>query len=199
MTIDPAKFEAQGLPTPDLAKAVWIEMGCPGCRKVAVELEKRGWKIAWRTLNRWKAQGWAHKPDADLAAKTTKQITKTIQERQKLSEQQEVDIVDARIKELFVKSEAELDIIEQRSRKILNIVLAEAAARRVQIMMLIPKDIGTFVNAMTEASKQTLTGGLEQTPKAGDPRVIEGDATDVTPPTPLQEAIRKFKREKELT
>lgn len=112
--------------------------------------------------------------------------------------QAEVDVIDNRIRELMVKSEAELDVIEQKSRKILNIVLTEAAARRANVMVLIPKDTGSFVEAMTEASKQTLTGGMDQTPKAGDPNVIEGTAKDITPKSPLASAIGKFLQDEDM-
>jgi hypothetical protein len=107
-------------------------------------------------------------------------------------EQAEVNIIDARIKELMEKSPAELDDLEQRARKIFNIVLTEAATRRAHVMTLIPKETAALVDAMTSASKQTLTGGFGQPPAAGDPRTIDGEIIDVTPPDPLSSAIDKF-------
>lgn len=89
--------------------------------------------------------------------------------------QAEVEIIDTRIKELMMKSEAELDVTEQKARKIFNTVLMEAAARRAHVLVLIPKETGALVEAMTEASKQTLTGGIDQPPKNGDPKVIDGE------------------------
>jgi hypothetical protein len=106
--------------------------------------------------------------------------------------QDEVNIIDARIKELAQMSEASLDLTEQKQRKILNIVLMEAAQRRAHVMVLIPKDTSHLVESFTTAAKQMLTGGLDQPPKAGDKNVIDGDVIDVEPETPLASAIGKF-------
>lgn len=106
--------------------------------------------------------------------------------------QEEVNIIDSRISALMVKSAAELDLDEQKARKIFNIVLLEAATRRANIMTMIPKETAALVDAMTTASKQTLTGGIDQPPKAGDPRVFDGEVVDVTPASPLASAIGKF-------
>lgn len=235
MTIDPENFEAQGKPTPEQAKEVWLQLSSiskreVGCRPVAAELERRGFSIKWRTIARWKLKDpeWNDAPPGTAALASNRMVrgvkkeiaaellnipegTRVAADTMSIvgipaavlgtqgQVQDEVTVIDQRIKQLVLLSEAELDLVEQKSRKILNIVLTEAAARRANVMVLIPRDTGAFVEAMSEASKQTLTGGIEQMPKSGDPRVIDGEITDVTPPTPLQDAIRKFKREKELT
>lgn len=106
--------------------------------------------------------------------------------------QVEVNIIDQRIKDLLLSSAPELDLAEQKARKIFNIVLLEAAARRANVMTMIPKETAALVDAMTTASKQTLTGGIDQVPKAGDPRTIDAEAVDVTPKSPLASKISKF-------
>lgn len=227
MTIDPTKFEAQGRPTKDQAKQVWLNNRQPSMRKLEAILKGMGYDISYRTLTRWLVDGVG--PGSRALAHATKvrgvkkeiaaalleipadtltgademrengitptlhaDLGKTAGARAQDAVQAEVDVIDRRIIELLVKSESELDIIEQKSRKILNIVLNEAAARRANVMVLIPKDTAAFVDAMTEASKQTLTGGLDQPPKAGDPKTIDGNAIDVTPPTELASTISKF-------
>lgn len=199
MSIDPEKFEAQGAPPREVAKQVWEDMGHPGARPLGKELEKRGWKVSWRTLARWKIDGnWIGAtlpPPLERPYEASGKVVEIVQ----AAVRDEVEIIDTRIKELLVMSEAELDRVEQKSRKILNIVLTEVAARRANVLMLIPKDTGVFIQAMTEASKAMLTGGIDQNPAVGDPRVINGNVVDMIPETPLQQAIRKFKRDKELS
>lgn len=178
--------------------ARWIEFGEPGTKALAHRQKVKGVKhaisAALLQLPPEQRQAADEMREAGIGPAVNAEVAqgKTAGARAQDAVQAEVDIIDKRITELMVKSEAELDVIEQKSRKILNIVLTEAAARRANVMVLIPKDTGAFVDAMTEASKQTLTGGLDQTPKVGDPKVIDGDAIDVTPQTGLAADISKF-------
>lgn len=182
--------------------ARWLELGEPGTKALAHRQKVKGVKkeISAALLqvppeqrqaaDDMREQGIGPAINAEIAQ------GKTAGARAQDAVQDEVNIIDRRINELLVKSEAELDVIEQKSRKILNIVLTEAAARRANVMVLIPKDTGAFVQAMTEASKQTLTGGIDQTPKADDPNVIDGDAVDITPQEQgIAADIKKFLRE----
>lgn len=113
--------------------------------------------------------------------------------------QKEINTIDARIRELLQKSGAQLDYDEQKARKIYNIVLLESSARRAHVMALIPRETAAFIEAMTEASKQTLTGGIDQPPRADDPRTIEGQAVDVTPKSELASRIGKFFQDEGMT
>lgn len=163
--------------------ARWLELGSgPGTRALAHHTKVRGVKkavaaalldVPTETLakaDEMRENGISETVAVDLG--------KTAGARAQDVVQASVDMIDKRILELLLLSEAELDIQEQKSRKILNIILTEEAARRANVMVLIPKDTSAFVQAMTEASKATLTGGIEQPPKAGDPRVIDGHVVD---------------------
>jgi hypothetical protein len=238
MTIDPNKFDAQGLPKPEQIRAIWDELGRPSVNEVHKVLEQRGFSITYRSvarhISRWRLQEGETRPTGtkplrEQAAENggmRKQLKRALKgvnpetvrkaeemkakgimptiakdisgpsQGQKSTDRVDLEeaIIATRIAQLQVLSEAELDLIEQKSRKMLNIILTEAAARRGNVLVLIPKDIAALVDSMTEASKQTLTGGLDQPPKAGDPRVIDGEAIEVEPdpPTPLASAIAGF-------
>ena len=63
MTIDPEKFEPQGKPTVEQVRTVWDSMTAPSVRKVAELLERRGFTISFRTVARWRTNGWMAGPN----------------------------------------------------------------------------------------------------------------------------------------
>ena len=199
MTIDPEKFETQGKPTREQARRVWGSLENPSARKVAAELQKRGFDAKWRTIARWKALNWredtpplpgvkpsirneVRKEMANITAETVAQIAIVRTDEEVIAEE---------IERLLLMSEGELDVLEAKARKIMNIVLARQAARRAHVMVLIPKDTGALVESMTGAAKVMLTGNDGQPPHASDPRVINGSAGHVMS-DPLSSAIDKF-------
>lgn len=62
MTIDPQKFEPQGKPTVEVVRRAWDEHPAPSVRKIADLLERRGYKISFRTVLRWKTNNWSSNP-----------------------------------------------------------------------------------------------------------------------------------------
>lgn len=225
MSIDPEDFVSQGKPTVKQVENVWNSLPAPSARSVADELTKRGWSISWRTVARYKERNWSeklkgrhtqtappigarqHRPSA-----VTKQVKKSIgklpEEAQRVAmeglenavgkpiNEIEVDLIQKRLDVLAGKSEAELDVLEGKARKIYNILLLEEATRRVEVMVLIPRDTAALVQAMTEAAGAQLSGGENQPPKAGDPRVIEGTVIEADP-EPINDtasAIRRFQK-----
>ena len=68
MTIDPEKFEPQGKPTVEQVKTVWNAHPDPSARNVAALLEKRGFKISYRTVARWHANDWLESGGKGMAA-----------------------------------------------------------------------------------------------------------------------------------
>lgn len=224
MTIDPEKFEPQGKPTREQVRAVWDAHAAPSARVIEALMVGRGFDISFRTIARWKAKGWGEAsapgtaPLAEkgqvrgvqkaLKSEVAKIPPATVAEADKLAKgggldatlnggvltEADYDRINRRVRELALQSEAGLDLIEAKSRKIMNIVMMEEATRRAHVMVLIPKDTGHFIHSMTEASKVMLTGGDGQPPKPGDPSII-----DVTPnpANPTSDAIKKFLRESE--
>lgn len=57
------KFEHLGRPTVEQVERVWNDHPAPSARKVCEMLNQRGFKISWRSVLRWKNNGWASAPD----------------------------------------------------------------------------------------------------------------------------------------
>lgn len=57
------KFEHLGRPTVEQVERVWNDHPAPSARKVCELLNQRGFKISWRSVLRWKNNGWASAPD----------------------------------------------------------------------------------------------------------------------------------------
>lgn len=203
MSIDPSDFVKQGKPTPQQVKAVWDELKRPSTRKVAKMLEQRGFSISYRTIARLARIGkWEGFPcvtghESNLEKGRPKKVNGAMRaEVDRLTDREhaafdanglenalapppdidEWQMLEARRGELLNMSEAELDRAEAKTRKILNILLMEQASRRANLMILVPKETSALVSAMTEASGAQLTGGANQPPEKGDPRVIDAYA-----------------------
>jgi len=208
MTIDPANFEPQGKPTREQARTVWDSMPNPSSRHVAEELVNRGFDISWRTIARWKANAWTEqtgRPVSEQAKARVMEVKKAA--TKELSRRpgappptltlDEYALIAKRRAELMLMSEGELDVAEARARKIMNIILAEQAAQRAHVMVLIPKDTGSLVGALAEAQRVGMAGGAGQVPGANDARVINGALTHI-PDHPLASAIDKFLADQEV-
>jgi hypothetical protein len=61
VSIDPSKFEAQGLPTKEQVRTVWDAHPEASARKVAIKLTGMGYEIGYRTVARWKKKNWVEK------------------------------------------------------------------------------------------------------------------------------------------
>lgn len=215
MTIDPAKFEAQGKPTREQARTVWDGMTSPSVRTVADKLVGMGYDISWRTVARWHASGWreAMPTGKPMAEKVTAAVRTEMQklEAPRLSAGleaavappaptlDEIALIEHRRAELMTMSEAQLDQQAAKARIVLNILMMESAARRSHVMVLIPKETAALVDSFTEATKVGLTGKDGQPPRADDLNVIEGTVNrePAAPPNETADAIRKFKRAQE--
>lgn len=108
----------------------------------------------------------------------------------------EYALIAKRQAELLLLTEAELDELEAKSRKVMNILLAEQAAKRAHVMVLIPKETGGLVTSLAEAQKVPLGAG-RQAP-GDDARTIDGTLNSVEPLNPLSSAINKFLADEEV-
>lgn len=222
MTIDAADFVAQGKPTVEQVKNVWNSYnGTPSARIIEAELKKRGFDISWRTVARYAERNWAekiknkhvsppiaarqHRPKAvtDKVKGAVAKLPETLQRAATEGLEQavgkpisdhEVDLIEARRDKLLLMSEAELDVTEAKARKIYNILLMEEAQRRVEVMVLIPRDTAALVSAMTEAAGAQLTGGINQPPKADDPCILDLTPNPPEPVNELVNAIDRFRK-----
>jgi hypothetical protein len=225
--IDASKFERQGRPTKAQAKVIWDEMREPSSRKVAAVLEQRGFDISWRTIARWNEKGWVEDPNARARAsrkngrasgadsamvrqalRKEADVRVTKQERQVAKEltngeaptvmtDAERELADRR-DELMQMTDVELDVVEAKARRVMNIMMMEQAGKRAHVMMLIPKDTAAFVEAMTDARRVMNTGstaGAIVDKPHGSKHPGDGDIIDVVPNkevSPLTSAINKF-------
>lgn len=228
MSIDPTKFEAQGLPTKEQARTVWDAHPKPSARKVTDLLVKRGFSIGWRTIARWKANGWREElPSSGGGTPTlaeqgkvrgvTKELkaalreipAETVAEADKLAADggldaamsggkltdADYDRIEKRIKALSPETKEKLLEIQERSRLVMNIVMMEEATRRAHVMVLIPKDTGSFIVDTNDAAGQMASvAPIEAIPpgpgNGDDARVIEGK---VNQPSALSMTLRKLR------
>ncbi len=211
MTIDPTSFEAQGKPTIAQARAVWDAMPKPSARRVAEELINRGFDAHWRTIARWKATGWREHTRTPMQEKGRIRVARETKTKRKLIPGAILDaakqlakgkitppptldeyaLIARRREELMQLSDPELDATEARARKVMNILLAEQAAARAHVMVLIPRETGQFIESLAEAQRVPLAPG------GGDPRVVEGKAIEATA-NPITSAINRFLVSEEL-
>ncbi len=225
MTIDPEKFEPQGLPTKEQVRTVWDAHPKPSARKVADLLVGRGFSIGWRTVARWKKQEWREEaapgtvPLAEqgkvrgvnkaLKVELAKIPTETVKEADKMAADggmeaamtggklQDADYarIEKLINELAPKSKEELLAEQDKARVIMNIVMMKEATRRAHVMVLIPKDTGSFVADTNDAANSVSgpTAKIENPGHQGngdDAKVIEGK---VNQPSPLALKIRQLR------
>jgi len=224
VTIDPAKFEPQGKPTREQVRAVWDAHPKPSTRKVRNLLVARGFDISFRTIARWVKNEWREdaapgaKPLAEKGEvrAVNKAITaalkavpkETVKEADMIAEAggiegavtggklQDADYarIEARIKALEPESKDRLLEIQERARLVMNIVLTEEATRRAHVMVLIPKDTGSFIKEVNEAATSGGPVAVKvEAPNAGngdDARVIEGK---VNPPSALSLKLRMLR------
>ncbi len=226
MTIDPTKFEPQGAPTREQVRTVWDAHPKPSSRKIEALLVGRGFEISFRTIARWKRENWAEdavKPLAEkgqvrgvkkeLKAELAKIPPATVAEAEQIAAAGGLDAaiaggklgdedykrIDGWLTELrLVPTEAELDAVTRKERKMLNIVLMREAQRRAHIMVLIPKDTGSLVVAFTDAEVaptspiQEIVSNLDA--RNGDSaRVIEGKVN--LPLTPIQLKMHQLRED----
>lgn len=167
MTIDPAKFEPQGKPTKEQVRTVWDSMPAASARKVAAELEKRGFDISFRTIARWKKTGWvdeAPKPLSERLHETVrKEATKMVDKHVKAEPiaadgaptlpPGDAERIEAMVKDLAGKDINVLREIQEKKRTILNIVMMEETTRKAYALALIPKDTSAIIGAWTDDAK----------------------------------------------
>lgn len=207
-------------PTVAEVKAVHDEMleaGKPTSqRAIADEMTKRGWKIAHKTVGRYKQSGWRElgtsgpRPlvnDGTPAgiAKPVREAVKKLPEAEQETlktgldgtvgtpmSEMELEAVAKRLDELMKRDVTDLGEQEVKTRLAMNIIIMEQATRRANILALVPKDTAQLVTAMTEAVKSAPYGALPVNVgvNPGDnAKLIEHE-----PPHPLSMAIAEFKK-----
>jgi hypothetical protein len=207
-------------PTREQVKNVWEGTPNPTVRSIAEIMQAAGFKISFRTVARWKEQGWREdiqkdgsvplrekakrKPPA-LRLVMQNEIAKipaeTVAEADKIAATGEIQLtdldlnrIDKRIKALAPKKAEDLMELQDRTRTIMNIVLMEEAMRKANVLVLMPKDVGSFVNDVALASKaNAFTMPIEAPPQAQMVEVQHSKAL-----SPMSEAIRRVREKADL-
>ncbi len=228
MTIDPEKFEPQGFPTREQVRTVWDAHPKPSARVIAELLVNRGFSIGWRTVARWKESNWTEPPPKSvplsekgkargikkaIKAEVAKIPKETLAEVDKMVAAGGIEgavtgghltdddytRIAKRIAALAPDSKEKLLEIQERSRLVMNIVMMEEATRRAHILVLIPKDAGSFMADSNEAANSvagpavTIENPGEFSPNGDNAKLIEGK---VNPPSPLSMKLRQLREEK---
>lgn len=182
MTIDPTKFEPQGMPTKEQVRTVWDAHPKPSARKIAEKLVGMGYQIGYRTVARWHESGWKDEPPKlrahaekgqptgvkkEVRAAIAKESPAAVAEAGTIAEVGGLEAavaggkltdpdyarIETLIKELATKEIADLRAQQEKDRIIMNIVLMREATRRAHVMTLIPKDTSSLVSAFTDDAK----------------------------------------------
>lgn len=221
MTIDPDKFEAQGLPTMEQVRTVWDAHPKPSSRTIAELMTKRGWSISYKTVSRWKKANWVQEQPEDHLPASRKpnervvnralraEIAKTAKPAPVVDSTTAPDGIEnaltgtgmtdadlARIEaakiELGPKTIADLREMLEKERIIANIILLREATRKANIMVLIPKETSSFVSSFTDDAKAAGPAPATIQPPNSNPALAPPIEGDFRVVNPTSAAIDRF-------
>lgn len=197
-------FTTKTKPTVEQVRFVWNEMARPSGRKVAAELQKRGAKISFKTVMRYKRNDWAPvgsigtNDRAPLQKKLEKQSTVVnnairaeIEKMDPLHKavakngidgalggpmtNAELTAMQIEINDLAQKSDPELVALLRRDQLIFSIMVLRFGARRADLMVLVPKDSASLMASSAEVKDSYSTVAPAQL------NASDGSMIDVTP------------------
>lgn len=214
------------VPTKEHARSVWENMKAPSSRKLAEALKDEGYKVSKRNMARWKANDWREsavnsKPLAEKGtvrgvAKALREELKkvpaaTVAEADKMADEggiesamsggkltvDDYERIEKRIAALSAKTREDLLADQEKARIVMNVVLMEEAARRAHVMVLIPKETGSFVKDTNESAGTVAPVAPDMPPprNGDDAKLIEGRVNEQAPLSPFSLAIRRLKEE----
>jgi hypothetical protein len=205
-------IEDTGLPraTREQVQKCWEGMDKPSARKVSTALAAQGLGAAWRTILRWHKEGFKEKSlvnvrdrlNDELRASLKQLPPDQIEAANEIAKEgiaahpDDLARITGRIKELMALTDTDLANCEAKSRRILHIVLMEEASRKGNVMILMPKDTGTLIEAFTESTR-TVKIGTAIEPVNGDDAKMVGGKMIEHEPNPTADAISNFLRESE--
>lgn len=206
-----------GMPTPEQVGTVWNSMANASIRNVAERMTRMGWKISPKTVARHREKGFVSGPEgkapkngkqkeydarrklvdaadkvSGLAAMNDSPELATVREILAHSKQPEQFLTYSSFDDLMKKGT--LDLKEQFSKTTMaaGIMLAEAVIARREALSLMPKDVGSFLNDMSEvADNLKLTG---DDVASGQPKVIDAVPLDEVPSSALSSKIAQFRK-----
>lgn len=216
LTADGVPFGSLGRATRADARAVWNSMPNPTLRPFISLMERRGWKCALSTMQKWSKDGFADKPPGknpkkpvDIAKKVNRKVNETIEkitETAALKDNETiakaVEFAGSKIDDLVKLSHEELKKRLDILTMAVSIVALEQFADKLPALVLMPRDSGAFISSIAEVSTAMVPPGE---PKPGDGKgganavVVEGQAvTAEKPQTLLSQKIAQFRKEQGL-
>lgn len=227
--IDPTKFEPQGKPTIEQVRYVWNSMPNASARNVAELMIHRGFLISYRTVARMKAADWKEPPPRskppgkrsllrDVKAETMKELKNvppaTLAEAGQIAAaggleeavsggkltDDDYARIEKRIQALSPETKEKLLAEQEKARIIMNIVMMEEATRRAHVMVLIPKDTGSFVADVNDAAGTLAPVAPIENPADHDEMHRNGDGAKVIEgrvnlPSALSLKLRQLREE----
>lgn len=211
MTIDPAKFEAQGKPSLEQARTVYDALPHQTCDTLRAELNKRGFEIGRATCARWISNKFLFagpkKPDgvqrlpggninmnegrvSGIAPAVRQAIKADAAEAAIIGSEMtpaEASAIQRDMDELATLDMPQLKALQEKERIRYNIMMLRQAQRKSDKLVLIPKDSAAFIVAMTDAAESVPTVPAGHLP-GDNAKVIEATAN------PVSDAIAQFKR-----
>lgn len=210
MTDADLDFTLTTKPTPAQVRFVWNSMAAPSARKVVKELEKRGGKIAFKTVLRWKDCDWQPRPR--LRTKASQGQIRTPRSGPEIKEaaaaasliggalpETEMAALQRDMAELGALDMPALKTLQEKERLVFNIMIMRAGQRKSHVLALIPKDVAALIQSTTDArdSLSMIPPGEPNTslvPAGNGHANGNGHYLDVTPSNPISDAIAVFKR-----
>lgn len=222
-------FESLGVPTRATAKTVWDQTPNPSTRKVAEKMRNLGWKVSAKTISRWHNDGWQEpvaepgkksRLEHDKARRKAKTASETLDRIAVLKDDPEVraaaeavvkatldaqraaqEFESSKFDDLIKMSKESLKEKLDKTIMAAGVMISEAIIRHRDQLAGLPKDMGSFLNDMSEASSNMRVTNDDIPPFAegmpGDgAKLINGTAMAVpqqAPVNPTADAIRRHK------
>lgn len=210
-------------PSIEQVRFVWNQMIEPSCRKVAAEMQKRGAKICFKTVQRYHRNNWVKpakgkgKQQMPLQKSAERKSNKVNNEaRAKAAEMtgaqaemansadidravgplttEEKSLFEATVIELFAKEQPDLVAKAKKAHLVYMIMTLETAAKRPDLMILVAADAARLLKSSTEAIHH-MSGEPDPEPAKKLHAGNGHDMIDVTPNSnPVSQAIAAFKR-----
>lgn len=206
-------FESLGEPTRADAAAVWNSMKKPSIRTVVEKMKARGWKTSISTIQRWSAEGFVDpKEGADpakavqKAKKANKKANEAIAKFAETSPMKDnpaireaLSFEPSKIKDLVTDTKESLKDKLEKLTMAVSIVALEQFALKSEALVLMPAESGKFLSSIAEVATAIKPAG-EIAPGDGksDLKMIESQAIEERPVSPLASKIAQFRKEQSL-
>lgn len=219
------EFGSLGEPTAEQIGTIYNSMSNASTRNVAKKMNQLGWKVSPSKVSRAKRDGFVtikgKRPKTEAkngntpAYKARTALAKATERVEQLSGMQgskeleavrealaaaatEEEVAPSKFDDLMKQSTLQLKEQFSKTTMAAGIMLAEAVILRRVALSLMPKDVGSFLNDMSQvADNLKLTGDDVVKEPPVDPknmRVIDGTLADGPPTSVLSQRITQFRK-----